>query len=159
MSCHFWSLLLSLVLLLAVFLLPNAARAQEHAPVLRVTAENISRGADSASGLLRMDDGVRAGDIIRYRLTFTNTTGEPIRHVVIRNAIPRPLRLVEGSLTISRANAQIAVIADSSRTLVAARSALSNPASKRPTDIQWLVPDWIAPGETVSASFDAQFAP
>ncbi len=157
-----WTLLLPLLVLCALPL-----RAQGAPSPLAVTATNRTLAAEAARGAARPDDRVRPGDVLRYRLVFTNTAGRPVRGVNLANPLPRSFRLVGGSVRSSRADARPEYSADGGRTfsaqpeeevVVEGRRVRRPVAPERYTHVRWTVDGWVAPGATVTAEFDARLA-
>ncbi len=158
-----WTLLLPLLVLCA---LPLRAQQAPASP-LAVTATNRTLAADAARGAARQDDHVRPGDVLRYRLTFTNTAGRPVRGVNLSNPLPQSFRFVGGSVRSSRADARPEYSADGGRTfsaqpteevVVEGRRIRRPVAPERYTHVRWTVDGWVAPGATVTAEFDARLA-
>lgn len=159
---------------LALLLLPLAlaaapARAQqapEPAP-LTVTAVNRTGAAEAERGAPRADEHVRAGDVLRYRLVFTNTAGRPVRGVNLANPLPGSFRFVGGSARATRPDARAEYSVDGGATFspqpmeevtVEGRRVRRPVAPERYTHVRWTVDGWVAPGATVTAEFDARFA-
>lgn len=159
-----WTLLLPLLVLCAV---PALAQQAPAPSPLAVTATNRTLAADAARGTPRKDDHVRAGDVLRYRLTFTNTAGRPVRGVNLSNPLPQSFRFVGGSVRSSRDDARPEYSADGGRTfsaqpmedvVVEGRRVRRAVAPERYTHVRWTVDGWVAPGATVTAEFDARLA-
>ena len=76
-------------LLLALTLAaPLHAQAPTRTPsALAVSAENRTAMQAAARGAKRADSTVHAGDVLRYKLTFTNTAGRPVRQVALQNPV------------------------------------------------------------------------
>ncbi|HEX8275812.1 MAG TPA: hypothetical protein VF615_24465 [Longimicrobiaceae bacterium] len=158
-----WTLLLPLLVMCAL-----PARAQQAAPSpLAVTATNRTLAAETAAGAPRKDERARPGDVLRYRLTFTNTAGRPVRGVNLANPLPQSFRFVGGSTRASRDDARAEYSADGGRTfsaqpmeevVVEGRRVRRAVAPERYTHVRWTVDGWVAPGATVTAEFDARLA-
>lgn len=157
------------LLLVPLALLAAPARAQQAPapPALAVTATNRTQAADAARGAARADDRVRPGDVMRYRLTFTNTAGRPVRGVNLSNPLPEGFRFVAGSVRSSRDDARPEYSADGGRTfsaqpteevVVEGRRVRRPVAPERYTHVRWTVDGWVAPGAAVTAEFDARLA-
>jgi uncharacterized repeat protein (TIGR01451 family) len=135
---------------------------------LAISAENRTAAADSARGARRTDATLRAGDVVRYRLAFSNTAGRPLRHVQISDPIPVHLRLVAGSAHAERADVRLEYSADGGRSwaaepldtvVVDGRSVTRPVPAERYTTVRWTVEGWIQPAATVAAEFEARMAP
>lgn len=132
---------------------------------LVVSAENRTAVDAAARGARRSDSAVHAGDVLRYRLTFTNNAGRPVRQVAIQNPVAAGLQFVGGSAKASRQDARAEYTADngsswSSRpmetVMVDGRSVERAIAPERYTGVRWIVDGWVTPGATVTAEFEAR---
>ena len=148
------------------------ARAQQPTSrgtsALAVTAENRTAAAEEARGARRPDAGLRAGDVLRYHLTFTNTAGTPVRKVAIQNPVAAGLQFVPGSARASRDDARAEYTVDGGRTwsarpmervLVDGRPTERAIPPERYTAVRWVVEGWVAPGTAVTSEFEARLAP
>lgn len=148
----------------AVALLAPAARAQQ-GPALAVTAENRTAAAEASAGRARRDDRARPGDLLRYRLTFTNSSGRALRGVTLADPIPAGLALVAGSPRTARTDARLEYSADRGVTwsaqpmeevVVNGQRVRRAVPAERYTHVRWTVAGSVAPGATVVAEFDAR---
>lgn len=132
---------------------------------LRITAVNLSaddarhqalagRGLDSESLL--------PGDVVQYRLRFTNVKDIRVRDVVIDDPVPEGLEYVDGSASANQQGVDIQYSIDGGRTYsnrptmqkVVDGKGVEVPAPPESyTHIRWIVRDWIEPGSTLTASF------
>jgi uncharacterized repeat protein (TIGR01451 family) len=156
-------------LLLAVtFASPARAQAPVRpASALAVTAENRTALAAEARGARRADAAVHAGDVLRYKLTFTNTAGRPVRQVALQNPVAGGLQFVAGSASSSRQDARAEYSADNGATWSArpmetvtidGKPVERAIAPERYTGVRWIVDGWVNPGATVTAQFEARLA-
>lgn len=152
------------VLALAAFALP-AASQQPPQQALVVTAQNRTAAADAARGARRSDDRARPGDVVRYRLTFTNVAGRPVRGVVLSNPLPGGMRFVTGSASATRADARPEYSTDGGRTFSAqpveevtvdGRRVQRPAPPERYTHVRWTVGGTVEEGATVVAEFEAR---
>jgi len=150
---------LALFFALFVAALPAAAQ-QGTQQALTVTASN--RTAAQAE---RTDDRARPGDVVRYRLTFTNITRGPVRGVTLANPLAAGMRFVGGSARADRSDARLEYSADGGRTfsaqpmeeVVVDGERVRRPVpAERYTHVRWTVDGTVAPGATVVAEFDAR---
>jgi uncharacterized repeat protein (TIGR01451 family) len=96
--------------------LAGAARAQAPEPrALVITAENLT-AAESRSARTGGQNVLRPGDMVRYRLTFSNITPDSVRNVQFNDPVPAGLRYVAGSARADRPNVLIEFSIDSGRT-------------------------------------------
>jgi uncharacterized repeat protein (TIGR01451 family) len=153
----------SLYALLLAASLTVPALAQKSALV--VTAEN--RTALASKGARRNDATAHAGDVLRYKLTFTNVAGRPVRQVALQNPMAAGLEFVAGSAKVSRADAQAEFSVDGGRSWSAhpmetvtidGRSVERAVSPERYSGVRWIVGGFVAPGATVTAEFEARVA-
>lgn len=155
---------LSILAALVLALGSATAQAQRAAQpqALVVTAENRTAAADAAR---RDDRAARPGDVMRYRLTFTNVAGRPIRGVTLANPLPAGIRMVAGTARASREDARAEYSADGGRTfsaqpmedvVVDGRTVRRPVPAERYTHVRWTVDGSVAAGATVVAEYDAR---
>jgi uncharacterized repeat protein (TIGR01451 family) len=156
--------------LLVALAFATPARAQapaRPASALAVTAENRTAMAAEARGAKRSDAAVHAGDVLRYKLTFTNTAGRPVRQVALQNPVANGLQFVAGSATASRQDARAEYSADNGATwsvkpmetvTIDGKRIERAVAPERYTGVRWIVDGWVSPGATVTAQFEARLA-
>lgn len=134
-------------------------------PALAVVAENRTAAAEAARGRRRSDERLRPGDVLRYRLTFTNAAARPVRQVRLDNPIPAGLHFVAGSARSARADARAEYSADGGKTfsaqpmetvVVDGKQVRRPAAPERYTHVRWTVGDWVAPSAAVTAEFEAR---
>lgn len=151
-------------ILMAAALLASAPLAAQQ-PSLRVTAENRTAAQAAEAGHPRADQNARPGDLVRYRLTFTNTAGRPVRRVQLSNPLSGGVQFVAGSVRASREDAQAEYSIDGGRTfsaqpmeeVVIEGRRVRRPAQpERYTHVRWMVDGFVAPGATVVAEFEAR---
>ena len=140
-------------------------RAATLTPALSLSVENIGQVGDSTNRPIRSDRRLRLGDVIRYRLTLTNTTPKAIRQTVLLNRIPPRLELVAESNRVSRSDAQLDFSVDGGRTFsehpveeISTASGMTSRAvpSDRFTHIRWTLASWLAPGASITAQYNAR---
>jgi uncharacterized repeat protein (TIGR01451 family) len=157
----FRSLLATLALALAV----PALQAHAQQPALSVSAENRTAQAEAAAGSPRRDAHAHPGDVLRYRLTFNNSSGRALRGVTLADPIPAGVSFVAGSARSARDDARAEYSADAGRSFSAQpmEDAVENgqrvrravPAA-RYTHVRWTVEGAVAPGAAVVAEFEAR---
>jgi uncharacterized repeat protein (TIGR01451 family) len=166
------------VLATAILMLPQlpvvrALPAQE-APepqALVIVAENLMAGDERHRSLHRRGLSAQIllnGDVVRYRLTFTNVTDVDARGVAFVDPIPDGLRYVGESATVDREDARIDFSIDGGSNYAERPLVVENVDGERVerpappetyTHIRWTVAGPVAPGEQVTAQFDARFQP
>lgn len=142
----------------------RAQAAPAGQPSLTVVAENRTAQAAAARGARRADSTVLSGDVLRYRLTFTNAAPRPIRNVALANPVPAGLQFVAGSAKASRADARAEYSVDgrtwSARPMetvtVDGRQVERAVAPERYTAVRWVVDGAVAPAAVVTAEFEAR---
>jgi uncharacterized repeat protein (TIGR01451 family) len=159
--------LLGLLLLLTIATPVRAQAPARPAQALVVAAENRTAIDAAARGAKRTDATVHAGDVLRYKLTFTNTAGRPVRQVALQNPVATGLQFVPGSAKSSRQDARAEYSADNGATwsarpmetvTVDGKSIERPVAPERYTGVRWIVDGWLSPGATVTAQFEARLA-
>lgn len=154
-----------LALFLALFLAAAVPAAAQGGNRQAFTVTAVNRTASQAPRGARPDDRARPGDVVRYRLTFTNITPGAVRGVTLANPLSAGMRFVGGSARADRADARLEYSADGGRTFSAQpmeevvvdgqRVRRAVPA-ERYTHVRWTVDGNVAPGATVVAEFDAR---
>ena len=155
--------------ILAVLVLSAVpAYAQLAAPTaLTITAENRNATAEAAAGHPRATDAVQGGDVVVYRLRFTNVTDQPVQGVLLRNPLPAGLRLRPGSIQVSGGEAQAEYSIDGGRSfsaepmeevVVDGRKVLRPAPPERFTDVRWRVQGSVAPRAVVTAEYEVTLA-
>ena len=146
--------------LLALVLLALAAPAVAQQQALVLSAQNRTAVASK-----RADLAVRPGDLVRYKLTFTNVAGRQVRGVALANPLPQGMRFVAGSASSTRNDARLEYSIDGGRSfsvqpmvdvVVDGRTVRQPAPPEQYTHVRWTVDGWVAPGATVVAEFDAR---
>jgi uncharacterized repeat protein (TIGR01451 family) len=154
----------------AVVLLSASAFAQEDEQPQALVIAAFNQMADDArhQEVARQGGDANAllpGDVILYRLTFTNITDVQVRNVELKDPVPAGLHYVDGSATADREDVTITYSIDGGQTFmdrpmieqVIDGERVVNPAPPEMyTHIRWLVSDWVQPGAQVTAEFTAQ---
>ena len=158
---------LGLLLASAAFSFQSAA-AQENPGGLRIVAENLTAVAEGRVAEEGADAPIsRPGDVIEYRLSFTNTSEGPIRDVVFDDPLPSGLVYVDGSAGAERQGVLVEFSIDGGASYTPnpeieveeAGETLSKPAPvELYTHVRWTVQGTVAPGEEVQALFRAGVA-
>lgn len=149
--------------LLALALPASAQMAEPQA--LTIAAENIS--AQSPERADQSDGVTRPGDLIEYRLTFTNHQDGPVSQVVMNDPIPAGLVFVPGSVTGSREDLVIEYSIDAGQSWSAdprvevevdGETVLRPAPAEAFTHVRWTVTGAVNPGAQVTARFRAVVA-
>lgn len=158
----------TLVILLAW--LPGQVAGQAPAPpkALVIQAENLTASAARQAGAPARSgspEALRPGDVVRYRLTFTNLAADSVHRVVFTDPVPAGLRYVAGSATADREDIQISFSIDGGRTYSnqpVIEEVVDGQTVRRPapqtmyTHIRWTVTGWLQPRARVTADFQAR---
>lgn len=154
-----------ILVLLALAASPAAAQQPAAPGPLRVTAQNRTATELAARGTPRADDRVRPGDVVRYRIAFTNPQRTPVRPV-LANPIAAGMTFVAGSARTARTDARAEYSIDGGKTfsaqpmesvVVDGRRVQRAAAPEKYTHVRWTVGGFVAPGATVVAEFDTRF--
>ena len=151
----------------ALAVLATTATAQRREPpkALTVSAQNLM-ASDAQHQALAKQGGdphtVLRGDVVRYRLVFTNVTDVPVRNVEFKDPLPGGLRYVAASASADREDVAIEYSIDGGATY-SARPMVEEVVDGKPvrkpapvelyTHIRWRVEGWVAPGAQVTAEF------
>ncbi|MGH7676557.1 MAG: hypothetical protein ACREMV_14930, partial [Gemmatimonadales bacterium] len=160
-----WIMKLSNLLLtvaIALVAMPAGGAAQSDAPKpLVVTARNLTAEGETAGR-----DVAKPGDVIRYSLVFTNTTGDAVKNVQFVDPIPPGLVFVAGS-AVADQSVRIEYSIDRGasyttrpvvvETVNGRRVEKPAPAAMY-THIRWTVLGAVVPGAQVTAEFKARLA-
>lgn len=155
---------------MAALLAVGTAQAQEpeKPQALVITAENLMAGDARHQELAKQGGDASTllpGDVVAYRLTFTNVTAAPVRAVEFKDPLPTGLRYVAGSATADRHDVIVSYSIDGGRTYSAEpmiEEVVNGERVTRPappqmyTHIRWVVSGWVEPGAQVTAEFRAQ---
>lgn len=150
---------------IALMLATVSGVAKAQAGALVVTAANRTAELDAAKGMKRSDTNVRGGDVMAYKLTFTNLKEKNVRQVVVSNPIPSGLKLIANSARSSREDAITEYSADAGRTFsvqpmeeitLDGKTVQRAVSPDRYTHVRWTIAGSIAPRAVVTAEFEAR---
>jgi uncharacterized repeat protein (TIGR01451 family) len=131
---------------------------------LVISVENITARAEVVAGK-RLASAVKAvvpGDVVEYRLVFTNTKKTAVLNVVFQDPIPAGLQFVAGTANSTRPDAAVEYSIDRAATwsaqplmdVVENGKTVKKPAApEQYTTVRWRVDGPVAPGATVEARF------
>ena len=163
--------LLSALSLLAFAGSPAFAQGANGPKALGVTAENLMAGDSqhrAAASRGRDPKELMPGDVVRYRLTFTNVTPHAVKNVVFDNPLPAGLRYQGGTAAADREQVAIQYSIDGGKSYSAQPmievevdgKRVSRPASAEMyRNIRWSVKGSVLPGAVVRAEFRAKLTP
>jgi uncharacterized repeat protein (TIGR01451 family) len=149
---------------------PALAQGTAAPRALVVTAENLMSGDaqhKAAASRGRDSKELMPGDVVRYRLTFTNVTPHAVKSVVFDNPLPAGLRYQGGTAASDREQVMIQYSIDGGKSYSAQpmiEVEVDGKRVQRPapadmyTHIRWSVQGSVLPGAVVHAEFRAQLA-
>ena len=150
---------------------PLGAQAAPAPQALVLTAHNLMAGDARHQELAKQGRDsatVLPGDVIRYRLRFTNVTDAAVRNVVFHNPLAGGLRYVAGSARADRDDVTMDYSIDGGRSYSAQpmiEVVIDGKRERRPapperyTHVRWTVRGALAAGAQVTAEFKAQLPP
>ncbi len=158
------SLMMGAVLLLLASAGRLAAQSGSEPSPLVISADNITAKADVAAGKRAATaiSAVVPGDVVEYRLVFTNTKKIAVLNILFQDPIPAGLQFVGGSAQSSRSDATVEYSTDRGATwsaqplmdVVEDGRVVKKPAPPEMyTTVRWRVGGPVAPGATVEARF------
>jgi uncharacterized repeat protein (TIGR01451 family) len=162
--------ILSLLSFIALGGSPALAQGVGSRSPIVVTAENLMAGDSQhrvAASRGHNATELMPGDVVRYRLTFTNVTSHAVKSVVFDNPLPAGLHYQGGTANSDRNQVAIAYSIDGGKTYSAQpmiEVEVDGKRVQRPapadmyTHIRWSVPGSVLPGAVVRAEFRAQLA-
>jgi len=135
---------------------------------LVVTAENLMAG-DARHAEYEAQGGdpgaLLPGDVVVYRLRFTNLTADSVRQVVFDNQVPAGLEFVAGSAVADRADVDVEYSIDGGGTYSAAptveivfegQTVLQPAPPETYTHIRWTLSGWLQPQAELTAEYRAR---
>jgi uncharacterized repeat protein (TIGR01451 family) len=156
-------------LVLAVSLIGHfPAAGQEQDGPLRIVAVNLTAQEEDRPPAAGTTAPIsRPGDVIEYRIAFTNTTSGPIQDVVFDDPVPEGLVYVLGSAGAEREDVDVQFSIDGGESyqqspeieVQEATGLVRRPApAERYTHVRWTVTGVVPGGEVVRAVFRARIA-
>lgn len=149
---------------LLVWTLPASAQVGEP-QALTIEAENVTAQTVERTGA--QAGATLPGDVIEYRLTFTNHQAGAVSDVVLNDPIPAGLVFVPGSVTASREDLLVEYSIDDGASwterptveVEVAGEAVTRPApADAYTHVRWTITGSVNPGAQVTARFRAVVA-
>jgi len=152
---------------LALLLPPGSSvEAQDDPSPLRIVALNLTAQEEERSAEEGTGSPVsKPGDVIEYRISFTNHTGGSLRDVVFDDPIPAGLVYVEASAGAERSDVMVDFSIDGGASYSPAPEVdvqegggwVTKPApTDRYTHVRWTLRQSVGPGEEVRATFRAR---
>ncbi len=147
---------------------PVVAQENEGPRALVIEAANLMAGDARHQALAERGGDASAlypGDVIHYRLVFTNITDVAVRRVEFNDPLPAGLRYVSQSAASDRDDVVIDYSIDGGATysaqpmieeIVGGWRMVKPAPPERYTHIRWRVEGWVEPGAQVTAEFRAK---
>lgn len=147
---------------------PVVAQENEGPRALVIEAANLMAGDARHQALAERGGDANAlhpGDVVRYRLVFTNITDGAVRRIVFNDPLPAGLLYVAGSAASDRDDVVIDYSIDGGATYSAQPMIdelvdgirVTKPAPpERYTNVRWRVEDWVQPEAQVTVEFRAR---
>ncbi len=147
---------------------PVVAQENEEPQALVIEAANLMAGDARHQALADQVGDPSAyypGDVIRYRLVFTNITDVAVRSIEFNDPLPLGLHYVGGSALADRDDVIISYSIDGGQVYSAQpmiEDVIDGERVTRPappemyTHIRWMMPGWVQPGARVTAEFRAK---
>ncbi len=142
----------------------RVAAQQREPQALVITAVNLMAGDERHRGLAD-SNALLPGDVVEYRLVFTNLNATPVRSIELKDPIPSGLRYVIASAKTDRDDTLIEYSIDGGATFSAQpmiEVMVDGKPQQRPapvqryTHVRWTVQGWVQPGAQVTAEFRAR---
>jgi uncharacterized repeat protein (TIGR01451 family) len=142
----------------------RVAAQQGEPQALVITARNLMTG-DARHRALADSTALLPGDVVEYRLVFTNLNAVAVRNIELKDPIPTGLRYVLASAKTDRDDTLIEFSIDGGKTysaqpmveVIVDGKPVERPAPvQRYTHVRWTVQGSIQPGAQVTAEFQAR---
>jgi len=143
----------------------GTAGAQDGARALAMDAVNLTAAAEAEAGTPRPESArvELPGDVLEYRLVFTNTTDGEVQNVAFSNPLPNGLIYVADTAGADRDDVRVEFSIDGGQDW-SARPEIELPDEngqmvRQPapttmyTDVRWTLTGGVAPGATVRARY------
>lgn len=139
----------------------NAQLTRQQPDPLRIVAVNVTAEADET----RKGSGALPGDVLEYRLHFTNVTGGVVRNVVFDDPIPTGLVYLPETAGADRSDVVVQFSIDGGATFSTnpmvevveeGRKVLKPAPAHLYTHIRWTVKSAVLPNASVTAKFRAR---
>jgi uncharacterized repeat protein (TIGR01451 family) len=147
---------------------PALAQQAQEPQALVITAENLMAGDERHQEYAERGGDPNAllpGDVVLYRLVFTNLIGDSVRNVEFTDPIPEGLQYVGGTAQSDRDDVVTEFSIDGGATystqpmreVVEEGLRVTRPAPPQTyTHVRWRITGWVQPGAQVTAEFRAQ---
>ncbi len=147
----------------------SAAAQEERAPeALEVSATILSwdQGPPTIDAPVRDPNRVMLGDVVEYRLVFTNITGRPINNIEFTDPLPEGMHYLQGTAGADREDVDVEFSLDGGTSyselpmvevVVEGRTELRPASPEDYTNIRWTVHGLVKPDAAVTAAFQVRY--
>ena len=148
----------------------SAAAQEERAPEALVISATIhpweQARPQTIDALDRDPDRVELGDMVEYRLVFTNITGRPVDNIQFTDPLPEGMHYLQGTAGADRENVDVEFSLDGGTSyseqpmvevVVDGRTELRPASPEVYTNIRWTVHGEVQPDASVTAAFQVRF--
>ncbi len=147
----------------------SAAAQEERAPeALEVSATILSwdQGPPTIDAPVRDPNRVMLGDVVEYRLVFTNITGRPINNIEFTDPLPEGMHYLQGTAGADREDVDVEFSLDGGTSyselpmvevVVDGRTELRPASPEDYTNIRWTVHGLVQPDAAVTAAFQVRY--
>ena len=150
----------------------SAAAQEAQAPEALVVSATILSWGDASPQPLDVPDRdpntVAPGDVVEYRLVFTNITGQPVNNIQFTDPLPEGMHYLPGTAGADRDDVDVEFSLDGGASysaqpmvevVVDGRTEQRPASPEQYTDIRWNVQGVVQPNARVSAAFQVRFGP
>ena len=148
----------------------SAAAQEERAPEALVISATILTWGQARLQTIDAPDRdpntVAQGDVVEYRLVFTNITGRPVNNIQFTDPLPEGMHYLQGTAVADRENVDVEFSLDGGTSyselpmvevVVDGRTELRPASPEVYTDIRWTVHGEVQPGARVVAAFQVRY--
>ncbi len=147
----------------------SAAAQDERAPKALVVSATIltwGQGPQTSDVRDREPNTVELGDVVEYRLVFTNITGRPVNNIQFTDPIPEGMHYLQGTAGADRENVDVEFSLDGGTSyselpmvevVVDGRTELRPASPEDYTNIRWTVRGEVQPDASVTAAFQVRY--
>ena len=149
----------------------GSAAAQAAAPkALVISATILSWGQGRPQAIDAPDrdpNTVAPGDVVEYRLVFTNITGRPVNNIQFTDPVPEGMHYLQGTAGADREGVDVEFSLDGGTSyselpmievVVDGRTELRPASPEDYTDIRWTVHGEVEPDARVAAAFQVRYS-
>ncbi len=147
----------------------GGAAQEERAPealVISATILSWDQGPQTIDAPVRDPNRVMLGDVVEYRLVFTNITGRPVNNIQFTDPLPEGMHYLQGTAGADRENVDVEFSLDGGTSyselpmvevVVDGRTELRPASPEVYTDIRWTVHGEVQPDARVAAVFQVRY--